>query len=647
MIGSIKMYEPYLGRPDWNLVESLVHDAADFRDFVIRLSEKIMEAPVSDGLLIFTLRMVTFLADIELARRLGTVYGSNRLFSTWRLWAQSIWDASLSEDAIKHIREVLDQDIATWIKIEFYYWIIEPYSSIKIEDTTDIIQEAMRLIDSDDIYSVYRGRFLTELSVIEWNLNNYDSALEIAREAEQISREYDDVLNLPSALNMVALNSPVPKQFPIFEEILSLAEDYGQLMMQTVVLNNYGYAHLTQGDYSKAIARFKSAAKIIVERQLPTYQPFTNLSTIFANLGDAKAALINAQRGFEIAKAVNPKDARPYLALARALIIKEEYEEAFKYLDPAGEIAFKTANEVWQAGYYFVRGEYELKRDNHGNARQSFKRALEIAQRVHKLTYIIQASLHLTEISISEFLRDEDQEHIDEAYESLAMLSQIADEQGLSGLKVQIAVLKAQIAKLLGDTDHAREILKTAQDICREFSLDNLHKIVETQLEKLGTKESSRSLFGRFKDFLGQITILGIKPRRIKFQVLGCIVILRNAGIEVFAKYLDDRLTSDPSLVAGLITAVSSFATELKSGARGSLQSIVHEDIAVLLEHRAGITCAFLCDRDCSEARMLERTFIERFVEQHQKELAEFEEGLARPIDASDLFTEIVAQWQK
>ncbi len=647
MIGSIKMYEPFLERSDWQLVEALVHEAADFRDFSNKLVEKTTAAPVSDGLLVFNLRMVTFLADTDAVRKLKPLYSGNKLFTTWRLWALSHWDASLNTETIASIEDLLNQDIDTWIRIELYYCLIDPYSIIAVEKAREPIQEAMSLIESDPIYAPYRGWFLTELSTIQWNLNNYHDALRIAREAVTAARESDDTLSLPHALNLLALSSPVPDQFAIYEEMISLLEDTDQVFMLEVALNNYGFAYLTQGDYSKAIAQFERAVKIVVEKQMPSYHPFLNLSTIFANLGDIDAALSNAQRGFEVAKAVNPRDAKPYLVLARALVLKGQYEEAFRYLDPAGEIAFKSGNEKWQAGYYFVRGEYEQKKGNLGNAKHSFRRSLELAQSIQNLQYIIQSSLHLAEVSISEFFEDEDEEHINEAYASLDVLSQIADEQGFTGLQVQIAVLKAQIAKLLGNIDDARRTLESALDICTEFKLDNLRTIVETQLDQLDTKESSKSLFGRFKDFVGQISILGIKPRRIKFQVLGCIVILRGSGIEVFAKYLDDRLTSDPSLVAGLITAVSSFAKELKSGAKGTLQSIVHEDIAVLLEHREEITCAFLCDKDCSEARMLERTFVEKFVEAHQSELSKFEEGFAQPVDASDLFTELIAQWQR
>ncbi|RLI60632.1 MAG: hypothetical protein DRO93_06510, partial [Candidatus Thorarchaeota archaeon] len=120
------------------------------------------------------------------------------------------------------------------------------------------------------------------------------------------------------------------------------------------------------------------------------------------------------------------------------------------------------------------------------------------------------------------------------------------------------------------------------------------------------------------------------------------IIMMRDTGLEVFADYLDPRLTSDPSLVAGLITAVSSFTRELKEDTSGSLQSIIHQDIAVLLEHGKFTTCALLVSKDTSEARMLQRVFPSRFEREYADRLQAYMSGMVNPIDARNLLAEVM-----
>ena len=112
--------------------------------------------------------------------------------------------------------------------------------------------------------------------------------------------------------------------------------------------------------------------------------------------------------------------------------------------------------------------------------------------------------------------------------------------------------------------------------------------------------------------------------------------------MELYSNYIDKRLTSDPSLVAGLISAVSSFAGELRKDAQGNLQSIIHQDVAVLLEHGRHVTCALLTDTDTYSARVLEKRFLEKFEDEFSEKLIKFKDGMVTPLDAKEIFETIL-----
>ncbi len=646
LLGSFRFYKTLMDDVEWRFFEGLVAEASSFRDLVVRLTEAMCETRRTDGLLCAAIDMITIIGDRQLALKMRPVYAGHRLYDVWMLWARSFWDASVYEAASQAVRDIILSESDTWIRLMFIDLALMLVSERDMKRAMEYVQQGLALAGESEDYVFARVRLLRHLALLYWLMGEYDKGDSMAQESIDLARKYDDELHLPPALNALSLNRPAHETLPIFEEMLEIATRHDLEIQREVALNNIGFTYLVFGEYTKAIRALEGALEAADAIGLPVFHPYLNLAAVYANLGDIDSALANAEKAVEVSRVTEPDNANAYLIMARALALKHRFEEAFDYLETGGEIAHRTGSPRYQAHYYLVRGVYELERGNLGPAKRSFERALRTAQRHRFERFIVRSLLYLAEVAVAMFVEDSDQAHVDEASEALGLLEKIADEQELVGLAVQVAVVKAQTDIMLKDVERARSTLEKALRNCQEFGLDRLRGVVEKQLERLDTYQAPDSLFQRFRKFVRQISMLGIRTRRIKFRVLGTIVILGESGIEVFAKYLDDRLVSDPSLVAGLITAVSNFARELRQDSRGQLQSIVHEDIAVLLEHRAGATCALLCDRDCSEARLLEREFLSRFTDRYADELERFGDGFAERLPADDLFEEVLSQWR-
>ena len=170
---------------------------------------------------------------------------------------------------------------------------------------------------------------------------------------------------------------------------------------------------------------------------------------------------------------------------------------------------------------------------------------------------------------------------------------------------------------------------------------------VEESLKNLDTDEAMSQLTQRFSTDIKRMTVPPIQAKEIPFTVLGCIMILREAGLEVYSKYIDKKLTSDPSLVAGLISAVSSFTQELRKNGKGELQSIIHQDIAVLLEHGTHVTFALLTDKDTYNARTMQLRFLEEFEKEFSDDIAECCDGVAKFMNADQIFDSVFAEKTK
>jgi hypothetical protein len=306
----------------------------------------------------------------------------------------------------------------------------------------------------------------------------------------------------------------------------------------------------------------------------------------------------------------------------------------------AGEII--TKNDLALAYYYSTRGKLEMKKQDYLAARRTFQRALKTSEQFPFIQSRLRSLTGIIEAEMACYITYTQQEHLDQANLYLARLEQIATEQDLPSVLVQCAFLKAETQKIENQHEAAHETMEAALEITKSSSLKSLHEKVKQRIKQLDEPEPKEVLFQRLKDLGQLITLPSMQAKKIPFKILGCIVMFQEGGIEVYSKYIDDRLASDSTLVAALISAVSSFASELKKGSRGHLQSIVHEDIAVLLEHGQYITGSLLSDKDTYDARILLRRFVEQFENEFAEDLKIFDGRTAKFKTAENLFMVVV-----
>jgi len=174
--------------------------------------------------------------------------------------------------------------------------------------------------------------------------------------------------------------------------------------------------------------------------------------------------------------------------------------------------------------------------------------------------------------------------------------------------------------------------------------MDYVRGKVESSIENLDDEEPVVDIVERFSNHLKNTTIPTTQIKEIPYTILGCIVMLRDGGLEIYSRYIGEEILGDPSMIAGLVSAVSTFASGLKEDSRGELQSIVHQDIAVLLEHGKNVSCALLSDKDTYKARIQQRKFIEQFEDTFSDKLSKFDGGISAFKIADEFFSTIFTE---
>ena len=642
--GSITKYYPFIDNKTKELAQSLFKNSDNYQEFAVKYIECISsDLNPSEEKIVLGMRIAWHALNDRVMSSMSK-YESCEIIQPWKL---QLRHAMGVEQDIERIMGIMDRVIETTsdesiivdvLTLKAYVLIEEkPRESLKILDKVE------ELIESNHELLPFRARMLLCKGDVFCMLDEYSSAYSTANEALEIAKRFNDQHAIADSHFLLSWGVNANEAIKELQTASSLNSVLGIDFWEDSIETNIGFHYVRLGEYEKAIVHYEKAIEAASKLGKISVFAVMNLAVIYGNLGYADKALQYASRALELAQQSAPYSPAPKIEMARALILNGNFDDAFEYLESGGQLAFERESKKEQARYYLVRGTLERERGNIKAAVQAFEKGLKLAEDVGNPYHIFRILFNLAEAQVALYGESEDKGNIDSSSLALSRIEQLATEQNLPGLAIQALGLKADLYKMKGRKERARSLFEEALKICDASKLNVMREDLEKRLEELDKEEPAPSLLQRFKSLIRFITVPQTRPSRIQFTVLGCIVLLKEMGLEVFSKYTDKRLTSDPSLVAGLISAVSSFAHELTEDTKGELESIVHHNIAVLLEHGLYATCALLVDKDTYEARILAQRFIEMFETKFENFLKQFD-GVASPLDAEDLFHTIIIE---
>ncbi len=640
---SITRYYTFLSDESRDLVENIVRESTNVSDLASRITDYVCKNNVPKELVIFALRVGYLAKSPTTLRRLADRYGDFPEIRAWVLWGRNVMGLHPStQDVIDAMDAVIQNPFDEAIKVEAQ---VLKASIAPREAAASALDEALNLCETSPHLRPFLGDIISQRASLRYQWEEYEMGRRDAETALEMAVKSGDIILQLSALVSLGLNLDDPRQaVAVYLRVADLVNITGAESYKSTLYNNLGFNYAALGEYDNAIRSYEAAIEFNRAMGMRSHTPLMNLAVLYGAVGEPEKALEYAA---EAVRAIGTEDGShpaPYIEMARALILNGRVDEAFDYLERGGQYAIRIDSKKEQGRYYLVRGILARETGNYSEAIRVFNRGLELAESIGNLYHILQILFNLAEAELAQCADNPSEEAILRSEGALSRIEQIAREQDLPALLIQVNLLRAELSRLNGNREQARSYLTDALALCNRYDVGVLRARVEERLGALDIRESTPTIIARFRSFVRQIVVPSARRKRIHFDVYGCIVMMRDTGLEVFSSYVDSRLTSNPTLVAGLITAVSAFAQELRQDTSGSLQSIVHEDIAVLLEHGDYVTCALLCSRDASEARVLERIFLKRFERTHAERLRTYADGGVSPIDAGKMFDEIVVQ---
>lgn len=638
--GTVTKYYPFLSEETKSKAESIFQSVGNYQEFADKLADVICKGDASEELVMLGVRVAFALANSNHLNQIADKYQDLVGPQVWILWGAHFLGLYFDTDTIHNMLDtVIDSTKDSSLKVEAQ---IMKAAILPAKEGFELLEIIGSIIDSDETLSPFKALLYTNMGSHFYNLDEYDRGIGYSKKGLEIARENDDEMYEIQLLLVLGNNSQEPHlSIEYLKEVEAMCLEFGISHLLHIIYNNLGFENAALGEYDKAITYYNKGIEVGTIDGTLTYTSIMNLGILYGNIGKTENSLELTTKALKLVQDSGQEEPAAYTEMARALILSDQHDKAFEFLETGGKYAFESGSKKEQGRYYLVRGILARERGNLRDAMFLLERGLALAEEIGNVHHILQILFNLAETEIIHYAETSDQNHITSSSLALSKIEQIADEQRLPGLLIQVAILKSEVERLRGKTDKARIHLERAKGLFDTFKMNNLREKIELSFKELGSKEPQVSALGRIRKFFHEIVIPSTRGRKVSYEIYGCIVIMQEAGLEVYSQYADARLTSDPSLVAGLITAVSSFTKELKEDAEGSLQSIVHQDIAVLLEHGKYSTCAVLASKDTYEARILERRFLEAFETKYDEKLKQFMNGMISPLDADDLYDDI------
>jgi tetratricopeptide (TPR) repeat protein len=489
-IGTITKYYPFLDEATRKTLDSLMMEASDFNDFLIRLGNYACSREVPLPLAYMAAVWAWHGEAQDIQERIAERYGHHLVIAPWTF---SSLHPTEGRDHQARMSEALDKAIVSEPE-EWILFLLLLRKNAMFGATPEGIwafDAARNLLNNNPELECFRPEILHGEARIMDLEGDKLGAIETSLEVLEMAREEDNpylAASLLLDLGSKVSQSDFHRAMKFVDEAYSIAETLGLPRLVRSTLLRMSHISHKLGEYDLALKCLFDSTSIETSPRLSGYHTPIDVSDIYADLGDGEEAL-NWILAYEEAEGTGPAGLSghgcPEFAMARALLLLGRTDEALTHIDRLKEIAIKSGWEPWLAGHYYIAGLYEIATGEISNGMHMIESALEISRRRDMQAYVNMCLLALVEAEIMAYEADDiDMDPMDSG-PWMKMLEEEASDKRLTGILMQHALLKAEFRLKLDQTKAAREILEEALDISDLSSVKTLRGRILNQLDNL------------------------------------------------------------------------------------------------------------------------------------------------------------------
>ncbi|MGY5858695.1 MAG: hypothetical protein RTU63_04945 [Candidatus Thorarchaeota archaeon] len=495
-MGTITKYYPFLKQETRKILEDIVANALDYRDFVCSLIESSKYPGCDEELFQFAVVQATSLCggyDDEVWDMIFPLVGKRTTTKPWTKWNNPVGGGTQRdpEGFHKMIEDAVEAAQGNW----FRFHIIQ-LAAYRAPTWQDYYSQTERGLDLVKQYPELRP-LLPPLHLynvfVKNREGNTDEALEECERAVEITRESNDISWLSHALRVKGeiLRDFNPNQaLTVLEEAHILAKSLGDSCRIGNVARNMGDIYTQLGQYDAAVACIVSGVDLS-SKTMKVGRPKSGFIAVrAANLYCDLDELDQAKEWIKWFKEpFDETDWKPdrYLELvtARVLLLAGEQEEGTMYLNMAHKKVIKSGVRRDLGMYNFVLGLGELTSGDYTSALLTLEQALNESQGLKDSIQVNRCLIALakTEIEITKSTIMKERSSISDKW--ISRLEQHVLEKEYPGIRMQSALLKAEYEEVIGEYEDAYLTLKDTLSITDSSGAETLKSRILKRLDEL------------------------------------------------------------------------------------------------------------------------------------------------------------------
>ena len=474
-IGTITMYYPFLEEEIVATLDTIIHEAEDYHDFVSRLGRKVCteEVPVT----------LTYLAAVHAQNIGSSEIRAEILFKHGDLTTIKAWVTDDINSRTIAIDEVLSSDLDNWIEIELHYLKTQHPDFRDHLGSLVSFDKSKELLETDAKLRCFESRILTIEGIVKRIEGDIHGAILNFKEGLNIATEFDDrvrVTDLLLSIGNLTKDINAKESWELFDKAHRSAKSIGYHRGVGAALLEMGKVSYIRGEYDLAIQSLLESDNIY-SSVLLSEDPSVSiqLSRALCAAGDGEEALTWAD------VAINRTQTTVvfgHLQKAQSLILLGKTGDALEQLDLGKTLALKEGREWDLAQYYFVNGLYENAIGNSLNGIMSLEQSIEIIDRINLGILKGQCLIALTKAEMSIYDVGGDS---DTSGPWMSRLQEYAREKDLPGILMEQALLKAEFQAEQSRVEAARKTLVDALSIYDSPSVASLRNKIRERISDL------------------------------------------------------------------------------------------------------------------------------------------------------------------
>lgn len=260
--------------------------------------------------------------------------------------------------------------------------------------------------------------------------------------------------------------------------------------------------------------------------------------------------------------------------------------------------------------YYLYQGKLARIEQQYEKAHHLLMNALNYAIQVRSVIKQLEIRLELADLFLQKFQETQNLQDLSKLEQFLETILLAAHEYQYHYLYAKAIILQSILKQIQGDSMRALRFLHLAEQELNNHP-DELQmiqkKIDEIQLQNhpisgnLQQNLLSEALLELSQSF---IRVQANPPRKLTSYNIQGVVVISGGGMPIYQNFLDKTLAQKPQLVSNLLSAIDSFSKGVfNQNTTGSLKSIKHENMEILLENYEDRLIAVISDKDTLELR--------------------------------------------